>query len=232
MILIPTAYFQQPPTIGTGCTATSQEVGYTYYYMQSSIDVTIPQWTVRVKNTVTASMGGAATTRFGAGCFSCNAQQATASFGGAQANQIFSNTKTNGSTNAAFGLPGFLKSFSSESCYVDSWEVTSGGGFGPCSAVFSTAYGGTFSTATAGFMNRDLTKYNVSFNGWGNQPFLTGSVSHCATYAQPAVLKEWINCSGTSYTGSEARTDCLREYQQLNSSTALVITGYYSGSCT
>ena len=140
------AYGYYPSTPGVGCTATSQTVGYTYYYARAMWDVSIPLWTVRIKNTLTGSIGG--NKGIGAGFFSCNAQYYTASFGGAQA-KIGTGTESDRVTSGsimAYGLGAWFHSFSSESCYVDSWDVLSGGT--RCNTLFSTVYGGNFSTAT------------------------------------------------------------------------------------
>jgi hypothetical protein len=227
------AYGYYPKSVA-GCTATSQEVGYTYYYMQSFWDVSIPLWTVRIKNTLTGSIGGQAGTRFGAGCFSCNAQYYTASFGGAQA-KIGTGTEsdriTSGSTRP-YGLGGWLHSFSSESCYVDTWEGTSGH---RCQNIFATTYGGTFSTTTRGFITRDYTKYVSASTDpvWGHQPYL----NKCATYnTNGAANVTFTTCSDDSRTTNASfnGTACAREFQYNftgGTSTALTITGYNTGSC-
>jgi hypothetical protein len=224
------AYGYYPPSTGVGCTATSQEAGYTYYYMRSFWDVSIPRWTVRFKNTLTGSIGGAAGTRFGAGCVSCNAQYYTASFGGAQA-KIGTGTESNRAPSGsalAYGIGGWLVAFSSESCYVDTWEATSGP---TCSNIFATTYGGNFSTATRGFITRDYTKYNAS--SWVNQPYL----NTCATYnTNGNANANYTTCSDGSRTQqlSLNTTVCAREYQYnfpSGSQTALTITNYYTGSC-
>ena len=70
-------YGYYPKAAGVGCTATSQDPLYTYYYLTAHWDVSIPLWTIRVKNTVTGSIGG--NKGIGGSCFSCNAQYYTAS---------------------------------------------------------------------------------------------------------------------------------------------------------
>jgi hypothetical protein len=229
------AYGYYPPSVAGGCTATSQDPLYTYYYLRAFWDVSIPLWTVRVKNTVTGSIGGAK--GIGAGCFSCNAQYYTASFGGAQA-KIGTGTESDRVTSGSitpYGLGAWFHSFSSESCYVDSWEATSGP---RCSNVFSTTYGGTnFSTAIRGFITRDYTKFlssSAAINPvWGNQPYKNA----CATYnTNGAANVTFTTCSDGSRTTNASFNGiaCAREFQMNftgGSSTALTITNYYTGSC-
>jgi hypothetical protein len=222
MIFTPTAFFQEPQAAAVG-----QDPLYTYYYLQSFNDISIPRWTVRVKNTITGSMGGAAGTGIGSACFSCNAQYSTASFGGLQANANTSSIVTNGAIRA-YGLGAYFQAFSSESRYVDTWETTNA--TSPCSNLFSTIYGGTFSAASKGFVNRDFTRYATggSINVWGNQPY-SGS---CATYnPNGANLHYYIDCNlpGTTISSSANVTECSREWQQLAGTP--IITNYFTGSC-
>jgi hypothetical protein len=228
------AYGYYPPSTGEGCTATSQDPLYTYYYLTAMWDVSIPLWTVRVRNTVTGSIGG--NKGIGAGAFSCNAQYYTASFGGAQA-KIGTGTESDRVTSGSivpYGLGAWFHSFSSESCYVDSWEATSGP---RCSNVFATCYGGTnFSTATRGFITRDQTKYQAAVGGyayWGNQPYKNA----CATYnTNGAANVTFTTCSdGSRLTSSSFNgIACAREFQMNftgGTSTALTITNFFTGSC-
>lgn len=217
------------PTTTTTSTTTQppQEAGYTYYYLQSFNDISIPRWTVRVKNTITASMGGTAGSGIGSACFSCNAQYSTASFGGLQANANTSSRSTNGAIRA-YGLGAFFQAFSSESKYVDTWETLNT--TSPCSNLYSTIYGGTFSAASKGFVNRDFTRYATggSINVWGNQPY-SGS---CATYnSNGANNHYYLTCSltPTPVTSSASETVCAQQYQQLAGTP--IITNYYTGSC-
>lgn len=227
------AYGYYPPSTA-GCTATSQEAGYTYYYLTSMWDVSIPLWTVRVRNTVTGSLGG--NRGIGSGCFSCNAQYYTASFGGAQA-KLGTGTESNRVTSGSimsYGLGAWFHSFSSESCYVDSWEGTSGH---RCQNVFATCYGGTnFSTATRGFVTRDYTKFYSSStigSGWGNQPYNNA----CSNYnTNGAGNVTFTTCSDGSRTTNASFNGiaCSREFQYNftgGTSTALTITNFFTSSC-
>jgi hypothetical protein len=220
MIFTPTAFFNTPTVSGP-----TQEAGYTYYYLQSANDVSIPLWTVRVKNTITSSMGGGSG-GIGSACYSCNAQYSTASFGGLQANTATASIVTNGAVRAR-GLAAFFHSFSSESRYVDTWETTNA--TSPCSNLFTTIYGGTFSAASKGFVNRDMTRYNGSGTlTWGNQPY-SGS---CATYnSNGANQHYYLTCSltPTPVTSSANEIVCAQEYQQLVGTP--IITNYFTGSC-
>lgn len=235
-VFLSTAAYGYQPRVGGAafCTATSQTAGYTYYYVRAMWDVSIPLWTVRIKNTLTGSIGGAAGSGLGSGLFSCNAQYSTASFGQAQANSNVSTRTTSGSV-MAYGLGGWLYSFSSESCYVDSWEANSGQ---RCQNIFSTTYGGTnFSTATRGFITRDYTRFNsasVAIGSiWGNQPY----INTCATYNTNAAANvTFTTCSDGSRTTNATFNGiaCAREFQYNftgGTSTALTITNYYTGSC-
>ena len=219
VFLATAAYGYQPKVGGAAfCTATSQSAGYTYYYVKSGVDASIPQWTVRFANSITASIGGAANTHFGAAAFCCNAQYSTASFGGAQSN----------SNAAAYGLAGYLSSFSSESCYTDTWETLSS--TSRCSNLYSTVYGGTFAPSYIGFILRDYTKYvggAAGDNVWGNQPWL----NTCATYnSNGANSHQYISCSNNiAYTSSVNETVCARQYKALAGTP--IITNYYTGSC-
>lgn len=238
-IFLNTAAYGYYPIVGggAGCTATSQDPTYTYYYVKSFWDQSIPQWTVRVKSSITGSMGGQAGTRFGAGLFSCNAQYYTASYGGAQA-KIGTGTESDRVTSGsvmAYGLGAWVTAFSSESCYVDSWDVLSGGN--RCNSLFSTVYGGTFSSATRGFITRDYTKFqsaSVAIGSvWGHQPYL----NTCATYNTNGTANvTFTTCSDGSRTTNSSFNGiaCAREFQYNftgGTSTALTITNYYTGSC-
>jgi hypothetical protein len=238
-IFLNTAAYGYYPVVGgvAGCTATSQDPTYTYYLAKAMWDESIPNWTVRVKNNITASMGGANPTRFGAGFFSCNAQYYTASYGGAQ-QKIGTGTESDRVTSGsimAYGLPAWVYAFSSESCYVDSYDVLSGGQ--RCQTLFSTMYGGTFSTATRGFITRDYTKFVSSSvavgSVWGNQPYK----NTCATYNTNGVGNvTFTTCSDGSRTTNASFNGiaCAREFQYNftgGTSTALTITNYYTGSC-
>jgi hypothetical protein len=226
-IFLNTAAYGYNPIVGGAafCTATSQTAGYTYYLVKSGVDASIPSWTVRVLNTITASMGGQAGTRFGTALYSCNAQYSTASFGGAQANSNVSLRSINGTTSASYGLAGFVYAYSSESCYTDTWNTLASST--PCSQLYSTIYGGTYSAAHIGFILRDYTKYNSTVNTYGNQPWL----NTCATYnSNGANSHNYISCSNnTAYTSSANETVCARQYQQFAGTPS--ITNYYTGSC-
>jgi hypothetical protein len=222
MIFTPTAFFQEPQAAAVG-----QDPLYAYYYLQSANDVSIPLWTVRVLKSITGSMGGQSGTGIGSACFSCNAQYATASFNGLQANPNTSNRVTNGAVRA-YGLAAFFHSFSSESLFVDTWDSLST--TSPCSNLFSTIYGGTFSAASKGFVNRDFTRYTTggSINVWGNQPY-SGS---CATYnSNGANQHYYLTCSltPTPVTSSANEIVCAQEYQQIIGTP--IITNYFTGSC-
>jgi hypothetical protein len=228
-------YGYYPKAAGVGCTATSQDPLYTYYYARAMWDVSIPLWTVRIKNTLTGSIGG--NKGIGAGFFSCNAQYYTASFGGAQA-KIGTGTESDRVTSGSimpYGLAAWFHSFSSESCYVDTYEGTSGH---RCSNIFSTTYGGTnFSTATRGFITRDYTRFQSASvavgSVWGNQPYKNA----CATYnTNGNANANYTTCSDGSRTQqlNINTINCAREYQYnvpSGSQTVLLITNFYSSSC-
>jgi hypothetical protein len=203
----------------TTTTQPPQEAGYTYYTVRSIVDVSIPTWTVRCLNTITSSftMNGY--------LYSANAQYATASFGGRQ-QAPFSKKTVNGTTSASFGLAGQVVGYSSGGFFTDEWTATTCNG--SVSSTCSTFYGtGTLATYR-GFILRDQTKYNATWNNWGNQPW-SGS---CATYNINAVAHNYISCSNnTAFTSSAAETVCVRQYALTGTSTALTITGYYTGSC-
>jgi hypothetical protein len=222
-VFLNTAAYGYNPVVGAGfCTATSQTAGYTYYYAESLVDISIPRWTFRIANSLTSSGTG---TSNGIGCigFSCNAQYSTASYGGAQSNSNVSTRSTNGVV-TAYGLGMRLVAFSSESCYTDSVDALSTGP--SCARAYNVLYGNT----NKQFVLRDTTKY-ISWtapNNWGNQPYL----NTCATYAIDAAAHQYVSCStGTTYTSSLADTQCAREYQLTAASTNLTITNYYSSSC-
>lgn len=228
-VFLNTAAYGYNPIVGSAfCTATSQTAGYTYYLVKSGVDASIPSWTVRVLNTITASMGGAAGTRFGTALYSCNAQYSTASFGGAQANSNVSNRIISGSIPSSYGLAGFVYAYSSESCYTDTWDTLASST--RCSQLYSTIYGGTYSAAHIGFILRDYTRYiggSAGNNTYGNQPWL----NTCATYnSNGANSHNYITCSvNTAYTSSANEIKCARTYQALAGTPS--ITNYYTGSC-
>jgi len=223
-VFLNTAAYGYNPIVGGAqfCTATSQTPGYTYYYCESLVDLSIPRWTIRLINSVTASGTG---TGDGIGCigFSCKAQYSTASFGGAQSNSATSSRSTNGVV-TAYGLGMRMVAFSSESCYTDSIDNLSRGP--SCARAYNVLYGNT----NKQFVLRDTSKY-ITWTGpsnWGNQPYL----NKCATYQIDAVAHQYVSCStGTTYTSSLADTQCAREYQLTAASTNLTITNYYSSSC-
>ena len=221
MIFTPTAFFNTPSV-----SLIPQDPLYNYYYLQSANDASIPLWTVRVLKTIVSQMGGQSGTGIGSACFSCNAQYATASFGGMQANPNMSDRVTNGAVRP-YGLAAFFHSFSSESKYVDSWDTLATST--PCSQLYSTIYGGTFSAASKGFVNRDFTKYYTGVSqGWGNQPY----TSSCATYnSNGANAHHYLTCSvdATPVTSSANEIVCAREYQQFAGTP--IITNYFTGSC-
>lgn len=229
VVLATAAYLYKPTSTGTPfCTATTQSVGYTYYKVASFVDSSIPPWTVRVINTLTGSIGGPG----GIGCYmyNCNAQYSTASYGGAQANSNVSTRTTNG-TIRAYGMGGKTFAFSSESCYVDSFDNLSTGP--ECSRVYACCYG----TTTTFNLNilRDTTKYLSTWTtggsspSWGNQAYL----NKCATYTTTGTnAHSYISCSNnTTYTSSAAEAVCSKEYQYTGAGLNLTIQNYYSSSC-
>jgi len=225
-VFLNTAAYGYNPIVGGGfCTATSQTAGYTYYKVQSGVDVSIPEWTIRVKTSLTSSMGGAGGTSFGAALYSCNAQYSTASFAQAQSNSNVSTRTINGTTSASYGLVGWVTAYSSESCYTDTWETLSS--TSTCSNLYNTIYGGTYSSAHIGFILRDFTKYTSAGNTFGNQPW----INTCATYnSNGAYSHNYITCSvATAYTSSANETVCARTYQALAGTP--ILTNYYTGSC-
>jgi hypothetical protein len=157
--------------------------------------------------------------------YSANAQYATASFGGRQAAPL--STKTvNGTTSASFGLAAQVIGYSSGGLFTDEWTSTACNG--NVSSTCSTFYGTGILSNYRGFILRDRTSYQSTWNNWGNQPWL----NKCATYDINAVAHNYISCSsGTAYTSSAADTVCVRQYALTGTSTALTITGYYSASC-
>lgn len=228
-IFLNTAAYGYNPVVGsTFCTATSQTPGYTYYYAESLVDVSIPRWTFRIANAFTGS-GGTGTSN-GIGCigFSCNAQYSTASYGGAQSNAATSSRSTNGVV-TAYGLGMRLVAFSSESCYTDSVDALSTGP--SCARAYNVLYGNT----SALFVLRDTTKYVTwtAPNNWGNQPYL----NTCATYTLSANASiNYISCSNnTEYTSSgtppNSGSYCARQFQYFTANTLLSIQNYYSSSC-
>ena len=214
-----------PTTTTTTAAATTtttqppQEAGYTYYKVQSLIDVATPQWTVRCLNTVTSSF------TINGFLYCANAQYATASFGGRQQSPM-STTSLNGTTSASFGLPGQVVGFSSGGFFTDEW--TSNTCNGNVSSQCSTFYGTGILTTYRGYIYRDRTSYYATWNNIGNQPYSNS----CATYAaNNTVSHNFISCSNnTAYTSSANDTVCVKSYSQ-GSNTALQITGYYTGSC-
>ena len=203
----------------TTTTQPPQEAGYTYYTVKSIVDVSIPAWTVRALNTITSSF------TINGFLYCANAQYATASFAGRQQSPM-SQRSSNGTTSASFGLAGQVVGFSSGGFFTDEW--TSNTCNGSISSQCSTFYGtGTLSTYR-GYILRDRTNYNATWNNWGNQPYSQS----CATYNINAVAHQYISCSNnTAYTSSAADTVCVRQYALTGTSTSLTITGYYTGSC-
>jgi hypothetical protein len=204
----------------TTTTQPPQEAGYTYYKVQSLIDVSTPQWTVRFANSVTGS-----NTAVGVYLYSANAQYATASFAGRQQSPM-STRSLNGTTSASFGLPGTIVGFSSGGFFTDEWTTNTCNG--SISSTCSTVYGTGTLTTYRGYIYRDRTNYNSTWNNIGNQPYSKS----CATYAaNNTVSHNFISCSNnTAYTSSANDTVCVRSYSQ-GSNTSLQITNYYSSSC-
>lgn len=217
-------YGYYPVVSGVGCTATSQEAGYTYYKVRSGVDASIPEWTIRALNTITAS-----NFPVGFALYSANAQYATASFGGGQ-NSPLSNRITSGSNPASYGLAGWIVGFSSESCFTDEWTTTSCNS--SVSSTCSTVYGGNFSAASIGFILRDRTRFTgvtggQNWNNWGNQP----PIGKCSSYnSNGANAHSYISCSlGTSFTSSVNESVCASQYSQTAGTP--IIKNYYTGSC-
>ena len=215
IFLATAAYNYQPQTGGP-----VQEAGYTYYNVRSIVDVSIPDWIVRCINTSTSSFS------INGYLYCANAQYATASFAGRQQSPM-STKSVNGTTSASFGLAGQVISINTTSGYfTDEWTTTACNG--SISSQCSTFYGTGILSNYRAYILRDQTKYNSTWNNWGNQPWL----NKCATYDINAVAHNYISCSNnTAYTSSVAEAVCVRQYALTGTSTALTISGYYTGSC-
>jgi len=229
-IFLNAAAYGFQPIVSAGCNATQQEAGYTYYRVRSGIDVSIPQWTIRVANAITSSFV------VGYAIYCANAQYASASFMSGSVQQQaspLSDRVVSGSKAASSGLAGWVVGFSSESCFTDEWTTNTCKG--SISSGCSTVYGGNFAPTFINFILRDRTKFTgvnsgFDWNNWGNQPWK----GTCATYQNTtATSHQYISCStGTATTSSITESVCAREWAWSGTgTTGLVITNYYTGSC-
>jgi len=197
-----------------------QEPGYTYYEVMSVSDVSMPNWTVRFLNDITAS--GNAT--IGQTMYCANAQFSSASFGGRQ------QAPPSSVPGVAFGLVGWLVGFSSGGFFTDEYTTTD------CNfhhnSTCATVYGGSgFSTTYANYGLRGQTKlvsYYDGFKSWGNQPY----PNKCSTYQLSGNDHQWVDCvDGTPYTSSADETICTRYPISVSNSGNVTITNFYSSSC-
>ena len=201
-----------------------QNALYTYYNVSSPIDVSIPQWTIRVLNTITASAGFGGSNPIGNFCYCANAQYSSASFGGAQQSPT-STRIVSGSNIASFGLVGKIVSYASGGLFTDEFVGTTGSAMNST----NTCVYGTGATIYTSIL-RDFTKFSSTYNTWGNQPWN----NKCATYTLgSATGHQFVSCStGTATTSSASDVQCVREWAWSGAgTTSLTITNYYSASC-
>jgi hypothetical protein len=220
-IFLPTAAYNYQPIVSA---AVPQEAGYTYYLVKSSVDLSIPQWTIRIANSITASNGFTGFNPLNNVVVSANAQYASASFGGRQQAPM-SMRSINGTTSASFGLVGRIAGFSSGGLFTDEWITTTCNG--AVNSTCSNVYGSNANIENTAIGN--TTKYNSSWNNWNNQPYL----NKCATYtANAAVAHQFISCSvGSPVTSSANDVVCGYDYAATTNNSSLRITNYYSSSC-
>jgi hypothetical protein len=210
-----------PTTTTTTMIPIPQEPGYTYYEVMSVSDVSMPNWTVRFLNDITAS-GNAV---IGQTMYCPNAQFSSESFGGRQ------QAPPSSIEGVAFGLVGWLVGFSSGGYFTDEYIDQDCAPFHHNSTC-ATVYGGTdFSTTYANYALRAQTKlvsYYDGFKSWGNQPY----PNKCSTYELSSNDHQYVDCStGTSITSSANETICSRYPISVSNSGNVTITNFYSSSC-
>lgn len=229
----PTTTTEAPPTTTLAPTTTlpPQAAGYTYYTIASGLDASIPDWTIRIKNTITGSVGV-----FGWAIYCANAQyaspSASAQFGAALSSPVNTTRTTNGVT-GSYGLPGWIKGFSSSSLFTDSFEFTGAGDY-PWNAS-TCFYGGTLGNQTyISYIVRDRTKWTPTWSNWGNQPKPGFCAAYSCSFAATDITK-YIDCAtGTATTSSVANNACAREYQFSGAGGSpgkLTIKAFNTGSC-
>jgi hypothetical protein len=220
-------------------TSPARDPLYTYYTVQSGVDISIPFWTIRIINTLTASVG-----IIGWALFCPNAQYASPSHSACYPGLISSPVNTTRSTNGylgGYGLQGFIRGFSSQSTFTDSFTLTGGAtGNAPWSAN-GQFYGGTIgSTAYTSYVVRDKTQWitgsylGIQYGSWGNQPYPNTCAVYSCSFAATNITR-YTQCSdGSAVTSSVANNACARTYQFSGAGGSpgkLLITNYYTGSC-
>lgn len=232
VFLATAAYGYQAPV-----TAGGQDPLYTYYKVSSGIDASIPDWTIRIINTLTASVG-----IVGWSIFCANAQYSSPSHSACYPGLISTPTAsvaTNGYT-GSYGLTGFIKSFSSESKFTDSFTLTGAGtGNAPWSAN-GQFYGGNFSSTYTSYVVRDKTQWitgsylGIQYGNWGNQPWLNTCAAYSWSFAATNIAK-WNECADNSaVTSSLTGSACARVFQFSGAGGSpgkLSISKYYTGTC-
>jgi hypothetical protein len=229
------AYNYQPSS-----TAIAQDPLYTYYTCQSGIDVSIPNWTIRIINTLTSSIG-----IIGWSFFSANAQYSSPSHSACYPGLISSPVNTTRSTNGylgGYGMHGWIKSFSSQSTFTDSFTLTGAGtGNAPWSAN-GQMYGGSAGALTAytSYIVRDKTQWitgsylGIQYGSWGNQPYVNTCAAYSCSFAATNITKYTACSDGSAVTSSAINNACARTYQFSGAGGSpgkLLITNYYTGSC-